>query len=62
MKDWFYDRIVRRNERIQKEYERYVRGHLEEHKKKDGNIGLCFWDCPGNTGTVRKTGSIRLSL
>ena len=34
MKDWFYDRIVRRNERIQKEYERYVRGHLEEHKKK----------------------------
>lgn len=34
MKDWFYDRIVRRNERIQKEYENYVQGHLEEHKKK----------------------------
>ncbi len=34
MKDWLYDRIVRHNERIQREYERYVRGHMGEHRKK----------------------------
>ena len=34
MKDWLYDRIVRRNDRIRTEYERYVRGHFEEHRKK----------------------------
>ena len=34
MKDWFYDRVVRRNERIQREYERYVQGHIGEHRKK----------------------------
>lgn len=34
MKDWLYERVARKNERIQKEYERYVQGHLGEHRKK----------------------------
>lgn len=34
MKNWLYRRIVCHNERIRKAYERYVQGHLGEHKKK----------------------------
>ena len=34
MKDWLYDKVVRRNERVKREYERYVQGHLGEHRKK----------------------------
>ena len=34
MKDWLYDKVVRRNERVKREYERYVQGHLCEHRKK----------------------------
>lgn len=34
MKDRLYDKIVRRNSRIRTEYERYVRGHLEEHRRR----------------------------
>lgn len=34
MKDWLYNKIVRRNDRIRKEYERYVQGHIGEHRKK----------------------------
>lgn len=34
MKDWLYEKIARKNQRIQKEYERYVQGHLGEHRKK----------------------------
>ena len=34
LKDWLYDKVVRKNDRIRREYERYVRGHLGEHRKK----------------------------
>ena len=33
MKDWFYEKFVRKNPRVQKAYEIYVQGHLEEHRK-----------------------------
>lgn len=34
MKDWLYQKVVRRNERIQREYERYVLGHIKEHQSR----------------------------
>ena len=33
MKDWFYEKFVRKNPRVQKAYETYVQGHLEEHQR-----------------------------
>src|SRR5699024_2205421 len=30
---WFYEKFVRKNPRVQKAYEIYVQGHLEEHRK-----------------------------
>ena len=33
MKDWFYEKFVRKNPRVQKAYETYVQAHLEEHQK-----------------------------
>ena len=33
MKDWFYEKFVRKNPRAQKAYETYVQAHLEEHRQ-----------------------------
>ena len=33
MKDWFYEKFVRKNPRVQRAYETYVQGHLEEHQR-----------------------------
>ena len=33
MKEWFYEKFVRKNPRVQKAYETYVQGHLEEHQR-----------------------------
>ena len=33
MKDWFYEKFVRKNPRVQKAYETYVQAHLEEHRQ-----------------------------
>lgn len=34
LKNQLYERLVRKNDRVRKEYERYVQGHLEEHNSK----------------------------
>lgn len=34
MKDWIYEKFVRKNPRVRKAYETYVQAHLEEHRKK----------------------------
>ena len=33
MKDWFYEKFVRKNPRVQRAYETYVQGNLEEHQR-----------------------------
>ena len=33
MKDWFYEKFVRKNPRVKKAYETYVQAHLEEHRQ-----------------------------
>lgn len=34
MKDWFYEKFVRKNPRVQKAYETYIQGHMEEHQRQ----------------------------
>ena len=58
MKDWFYEKFVRKNPRVQKAYETYVQGHLEEHQRSRLKHCLCCWLFPGNTGEARSKGFI----
>ena len=44
LKERLYQRVVRKNELVRKEYERYVLGHLEEHgKRRLKHWAVLFW-------------------
>ena len=61
-KDNLYNRIVRKNERVRRAYERYVAGHIKEHGKHRLKHWLVLLLLRWKYRKVRRTGCTAFSF